>query len=123
MPQHRVGSACALCDIVCISGMMRTGSSALTRGLGALGLDLGGQIQKLEAIVNPTGFWEDAQVYDALHRVYQAISLGDHMSNTVGNISASSWDRPSALSRHRRQKPQHRPIDVFLAAHDRTDEM
>ena len=80
--------------VVCINGMMRTGSSALTRGLGALGLYLGGQIQKSEARVNPTGFWEDAQVYDALHRVYRAIGLGDHMSATAANIPANRWDRP-----------------------------
>ena len=84
--------------LVCINGMMRTGSSALTRGLGALGLDLGRQIQKSEARVNPTGFWEDAQVYDALHRVYRAIGLGDHMSATAGNIPASRWDRPKVTT-------------------------
>jgi len=80
--------------LVCVNGMMRTGSSALTRGLAALGVDLGAQIQKSEAIVNPTGFWEDAEIYDTLHSVYRAIGFGDHMSTSAQNIPASRWERP-----------------------------
>lgn len=88
--------------LVCVTGMMRTGSSALTRGLAALGLDLGGQAQKREKGVNPTGFWEDARTFDALHRVYRAIGLGEHMSASAGNIPDDRWRRPKVqrIARH-----------------------
>ncbi|MGC8560534.1 MAG: sulfotransferase [Phycisphaerae bacterium] len=80
--------------LICVTGMMRTGSSALTRGLASLGIELGSQVQKSEQGVNPTGFWEDTRTYDALHRVYRAIGLGDHMSAGAGNIPHDRWDRP-----------------------------
>ena len=88
--------------LICVTGMMRTGSSALTRGLASLGLELGNQVQKSEQGVNPTGFWEDACIYDALHRVYRAIGLGEHMSAGAGNIPLDRWERPKVRAIARR---------------------
>ena len=88
--------------LICVTGMMRTGSSALTRGLASLGLELGNQVQKSEQGVNPTGFWEDACTYDALHRVYRSIGLGEHMSAEAGNIPLDRWDRPKVRAIARR---------------------
>ncbi len=76
---------------------MRTGSSALTRGLGALGMELGNRIQSSDKVANPTGFWEDTFIYQTLHQVYRAVGLGDRLSTSVGNIPAERWQNPEVI--------------------------
>ena len=48
--------------LVVVVGMHRSGSSALTRGMGALGLDLGDNLME-PAPDNETGFWEDLDLF------------------------------------------------------------
>lgn len=48
--------------IVVVLGMHRSGTSAITRGLRALGVSLGEDLLPPLAGNNPTGFWEDADI-------------------------------------------------------------
>ena len=64
--------------VIIVLGMHRSGTSALTRGLGALGINLGDTLYPA-ADDNPTGFWEDRDV----------ISINDRLLAQLG----SSYDR------------------------------
>src|SRR5690606_35792194 len=48
--------------IVVVLGMHRSGTSAITRGLQVLGIDLGARLLPAEAGNNEKGFWEDIDV-------------------------------------------------------------
>ncbi|WP_287810384.1 glycosyltransferase [Pseudomonas sp.] len=64
--------------VIIVLGMHRSGTSALTRGLGALGIHLGDSLYPA-ADDNPTGFWEDKDV----------IAINDRLLRELG----SSYDR------------------------------
>lgn len=51
-------------QIVVVLGMHRSGTSAITRGLQVLGVDLGGNLLSAEVGNNEKGFFEDAAVTD-----------------------------------------------------------
>ena len=46
-----------------VLGMHRSGSSAVARGMMALGMELGERLVPVQPD-NPTGFWEDKKVVD-----------------------------------------------------------
>ncbi len=48
--------------IVVVLGMHRSGTSAITRGLQVLGVDLGARLLAAEAGINDKGFWEDGDI-------------------------------------------------------------
>jgi glycosyltransferase involved in cell wall biosynthesis len=50
--------------LVVVLGMHRSGTSAVTRGLQVLGVDLGARLMSAIAGINDKGFWEDLDVYD-----------------------------------------------------------
>src|SRR5437762_1230512 len=52
------GGCMADARVIMVVGMHRAGTSALTRGLTALGVDLGEHLL-LPGADNPTGYWED----------------------------------------------------------------
>src|ERR1700740_1780941 len=47
---------------VVVLGVGRSGTSALTRGLGALGVELGDKLRGAALLKNPTGFYEDTDL-------------------------------------------------------------
>lgn len=47
---------------VVVLGVGRSGTSAITRGLGALGVDLGNRLRSATLLKNPTGFYEDTDL-------------------------------------------------------------
>lgn len=49
----------ALDKCICVIGHQRSGTSALTYGFRALGIDLGGRLMGSDAMLNPSGFGED----------------------------------------------------------------
>ena len=49
-------------QIVVVLGMHRSGTSAITRGLQVLGVELGSNLLSPEAGINDKGFWEDVDV-------------------------------------------------------------
>src|SRR3990167_1339151 len=59
-----------------VLGMARCGTSAITRGLQALGIDLGTQLAPADAQWNPTGFFEDNEfVYRINGRIFAATNF------------------------------------------------
>jgi hypothetical protein len=69
--------------IVVVLGMHRTGSSVITRGLQALGLDLGDHLMPPAVGDNARGFFEDLDIYSFNERVLQK--------------AQSAWDKVSPL--------------------------
>jgi lipopolysaccharide biosynthesis protein len=65
-------------------GMHRSGTSAVTRGLSVLGVDLGDRLMPSLAGVNEKGFWEDTEV----------VALNEEILHAVG----SAWDAVSEIS-------------------------
>jgi hypothetical protein len=83
---------------VVVLGMHRSGTSALTRGVQALGVYLGDNFLDTRPD-NPTGYWEDKAIVALNDRVLA--SFGLHWEE-VGLIGDSKWDRP-ALGALRRE--------------------
>jgi O-antigen biosynthesis protein len=61
--------------IVVVLGMHRSGTSAITRGLAALGVDLGNNLYPA-AIDNPKGFWEDVDCLMLNERLLKHLGSG-----------------------------------------------
>ena len=55
-------------NIFVVLGPARSGTSAITRGLQALGVDLGNNLARANQRVNPTGFWEDYEISQKINR-------------------------------------------------------
>ena len=68
--------------VVAVLGMHRSGTSAVTRGLQALGVYLGNDFLDAQP-ENPTGYWEDKGIVDLNERVLEALG--------------SSWDDSAAI--------------------------
>ncbi len=60
--------------IVAVLGMHRGGTSAVTRGLTALGVELGLNLVE-PGFDNPTGFWEDREIVDLNDRLLHQIGI------------------------------------------------
>ncbi|NNE44515.1 MAG: hypothetical protein HKN12_09915, partial [Gemmatimonadetes bacterium] len=87
---------------VLVLGMHRSGTSALTRILNLLGVELGGSLMRAAAGNNSTGFWEHQDLVD----------LHDELLEHVG----SRWDDPRPLDPDRLLADDTRPIrDRMLA--------
>lgn len=66
-------------NIFLVIGFARSGTSVITRGLKALGIDLGKNISESDATSkwNPKGFWEDQEVTYKIHtEVYATLGHG-----------------------------------------------
>jgi len=70
--------------LILVIGMHRSGTSAITRGLQALGVDLGEALLEPGPSENPLGFWEDRDVVELNQRLL--IALG------------SNWDRTAEIN-------------------------
>ncbi|TAK79319.1 MAG: hypothetical protein EPO11_00150 [Gammaproteobacteria bacterium] len=55
-------------NIFIVLGMARSGTSAITRSLKALGIELGDKLTKGREKWNPTGFWEDNEIVYKIHK-------------------------------------------------------
>ena len=71
--------------LIVVLGMHRSGTSAIARGLQVLRVPLGDRLMPPNALDNPTGFWEDLDLY----------ALNIEMLNAIG----SDWDRLSAIGK------------------------
>jgi hypothetical protein len=82
---------------VFVVGAGRSGTSALTRGLAALGVALGDRL-KAPSAKNPTGFFEDEQLLEQAKRVRDALGL---WSESVALVDPAAFDAPAfeALAR------------------------
>lgn len=70
--------------LILVIGMHRSGTSAITRGLQALGVDLGESLLEPGPSENPLGFWEDRDVVELNQRLL--VALG------------SNWDRTAEIN-------------------------
>ncbi len=76
--------------VVVLLGMHRSGTSPITRGLKALGVELGEDLLPA-APENPTGFWENAALYEINERLL--LSIGRVWHN-VAPIRSEIWNLP-----------------------------
>ncbi|MDZ7627827.1 MAG: rhamnan synthesis F family protein [Parvularculaceae bacterium] len=83
--------------LVVVLGMHRSGSSAITRGLLALGVDLGGDFLK-PADDNEKGFWEDLDIYRFNERL---LSKANSAWHKLTPLDAAAFEGP-AFSEERR---------------------
>jgi hypothetical protein len=67
---------------VILLGMHRSGTSAIARGLAALGIHMGNEFLEAQP-ENPTGYWEDKGIVDINERVFNALGV--------------RWDSTSAI--------------------------
>ncbi len=75
--------------IIVVLGMHRSGTSAVTRGLKALGVELGGHLLPA-APDNEKGFWEDRDFYDLNVELLYHLGFDWH---TLQPIAATAFDR------------------------------
>lgn len=77
-------------DALIVLGMHRAGTSTLTRGLQALGVELGDNLVGADED-NPKGYWEDSSVLKLNERVLDALGIKWH---SVGPAKPSAWLSP-----------------------------
>jgi hypothetical protein len=75
---------------VLVLGMHRSGTSALARGLQMLGVYLGNDFISPKPD-NPTGYWEDRNIYEINERLLAVFGL---KWEEVALIDAARWDAP-----------------------------
>jgi hypothetical protein len=73
-----------------VLGMHRSGTSAITRGLQALGVELGDRLMPGDRY-NPAGYWEDADIVDTNGRLMAALGITWH---SVALVERSHWESP-----------------------------
>ena len=73
--------------LIVVLGMHRSGTSALTRGLAALSVQLGGNLMPAAKGVNEKGFWEDLDIYRLNERILRKLGTSWH------NLSCVDIDR------------------------------
>ena len=78
------------CAVV-VLGAGRSGTSAVTRGLAALGVDLGNRLRRGWG-KNPTGFFEDRDVLTISRRLKRALGV---RGDSVRLIDDEAWDAPA----------------------------
>jgi len=77
-----------------VLGVPRSGTSVISRGIKALGIDLGNMLTPANSEWNPKGFWEDneivykvnARVLAALDRPWESLRWFDAVSTTDGKL-------------------------------------
>ena len=75
---------------IVVIGMHRSGTSAVARGLAALGVDLGDDFLDAQP-ENPTGYWEDRGIVELNERVLRRIGLKWDDSATIDLLRFSGW--------------------------------
>jgi hypothetical protein len=94
---------------VIVVGAGRSGTSVLTAGVGALGVDLGDRLKPGGVRKNPKGFFEDVELLDVNHRVHKAFGLRASGTN-VRPVDDRAWqtvdldalhDQAVAIIKHR----------------------
>lgn len=83
---------------IVVLGAGRSGTSALTRGVQALGVDLGNRLRRGRG-KNPTGFFEDRDLLALNKRLKRALGI---TGESVCLIPPSQWDSPKVQLLRRR---------------------
>jgi len=74
--------------IIVVLGMHRSGTSALTRGLQALGVELGGNLMTAFEGNNSKGFWEDLEIVAINDALLEQCGQSWH---SLGDLSQCNW--------------------------------
>jgi hypothetical protein len=82
---------------IVVLGMHRSGTSALTRGLQALGIYLGNDFLDTKPD-NPTGYWEDKGIVDINERVLAALGM---KWEDVAMIGEGRWKEKEIAALHK----------------------
>ncbi len=82
---------------VVVLGAGRSGTSAVTRGLAALGVELGDRLRPGGG-KNPTGFFEDRDLLGLNKRLKRALGI---RGDSVRLIEADAWRTPAVAALHR----------------------
>src|SRR5215470_78029 len=77
---------------VVVLGVGRSGTSAITRGLAALGVDLGDKLRGATALKNPTGFYEDTDLLRINKRLKRIL---DVRGESVRLLAPDWWTQPA----------------------------
>lgn len=75
---------------IVVIGMHRSGTSAVARGLAALGVDLGNDFLDAQP-ENPTGYWEDRGIVELNERVLRRLGLNWDDSAPIEPVKFSGW--------------------------------
>ncbi len=81
-------------SVIAVLGMHRSGTSAVARGLLALGVVLGERLMKPSAD-NPRGYWEDEEIVSLNDRLLAELGMGWH---SLRLIDPSQWETERVLS-------------------------
>ena len=71
--------------LIVVLGVHRSGTSAIARGLLALGADLGTKLMPPAEADNPTGFWEDLDIYELNREMLAALGSDWHGVSAVSD--------------------------------------
>jgi hypothetical protein len=77
---------------VVVLGVGRSGTSAITRGLGALGVELGDKLRGATVLKNPTGFYEDTDLLRINKRLKRIL---DVRGESVRLLEPDWWKQPA----------------------------
>lgn len=75
---------------IVVIGMHRSGTSAVARGLAALGVDLGNDFLEAQP-ENPTGYWEDRRIVELNERVFKSLHLTWDDAARIDPGAFSGW--------------------------------
>ena len=92
----RVVAAPAGPCMVTVLGAGRSGTSAITRAMSAIGVDLGDRLRRGRG-KNPTGFWEDRDLLSLNTRLKRALDI---RGDSVRLIEDDEWDAPHVRAIH-----------------------
>jgi predicted nucleic acid-binding Zn-ribbon protein len=90
---------CEKLDLVVVLGMHRSGTSAVTRGLLALGVDLGQSLLPPMPDVNDKGFWEDAEINKLNEDILAFLGVTWHSLSLITSDQADKLTKSGYLSR------------------------
>jgi hypothetical protein len=82
---------------VVVLGVGRSGTSAITRGLAALGVDLGNRLRGATLLKNPTGFYEDTDLLRINKRLKRIL---DVRGDSVRLLPADWWRQARVEALH-----------------------
>lgn len=82
-------------QLVVVLGMHRCGTSAITRGLQVLGVDLGASLMPALAGINDKGFWEDTEFTELNVQLLAAIG---HDWHSLTPVLEDEWRQPAVES-------------------------
>ena len=75
--------------LIVVLGMHRSGTSALTRALLCLGIDLGNKLMKPHPEINPKGFFEDMDLFELNEEILKTINMAWHHAAPIQPIDVA----------------------------------